>query len=108
MALTRAKSGDVIDICPLGPALATARTAALVKTDRLEIIRLVIPAGKVIPGHQVAGEATIQCLEGQIALTIGDKTHELQAGQLVYLAGKEPHSVRGICDASVLVTILLR
>ena len=78
------------------------------KTDRLEVIRLVVPAGKDIPPHQVAGEITVQCLEGRVAFTAGGATRELAGGQMLYLAGNEPHSLRGIEDApSVLVTILL-
>lgn len=107
MALHHAKPGEVIDIRPLGSALATARTAALIKTRKLEVIRLIVPAGKEIPTHQVKGEITFQCLEGRIALTSGGNSLELEAGQLTYLSGNEPHSVRGLSNASALVTILL-
>jgi quercetin dioxygenase-like cupin family protein len=107
MAIPHAKSGEVIDLRPMGEALAHAVTSTLVKTDRLEIIRYVVPAGKEWHGHQVAGEITVQCLEGRVAFTAGGTTRELAAGQMVYLAGNEPHSLRGIEDASVLVTILL-
>jgi quercetin dioxygenase-like cupin family protein len=107
MAIPHAKSGEVIDLRFLGKALAQAVTNTLVKTDRLEVIRLVVSAGKDIPPHQVAGEITVQCLEGRVAFTAGGTTRELAAGQMLYLAGNEPHSLRGIEDASVLVTILL-
>jgi quercetin dioxygenase-like cupin family protein len=107
MAITHAKSGDVIDIRPLGEALKRSLTTTLVKTDRLEVIRLVLPVGKEIPWHQVAGEITVQCLEGRVAFPAGGANRELAAGQMLYLAGNEPHALRGIEDASVLVTILL-
>jgi quercetin dioxygenase-like cupin family protein len=74
-----------------------------VKTDRLEIM----PAGNEIPPHQVGGEITVQCLEGHVVFTAACTTRELAAGQMLYLAGNEPHSLRGVEDASVLVTILL-
>jgi quercetin dioxygenase-like cupin family protein len=107
MAIPHAKSGEVIDIRPLGEGLTRSVTTTLVKTDRLEIIRLVVPAGKEIPPHQVAGEITVLCLEGRIAFTAGGTTRELAAGQMLYLKGNEPHSLRGVENASVLVTILL-
>jgi len=107
MAMPHAKSGEVIDLWPFGAALAHAVTSTLVKTDRLEVIRLVVPAGKELPHHQVAGEITVQCLEGRVAFTAGATVREMQAGQMLYLAGNEPHSLRGIEDASVLLTILL-
>ena len=92
---------------PLGRALATAKTTTLAKTADLELIRLVVPAGKELPTHKVAGEITVQCLEGRVTFTAGSKTQELAAGQLLYLAGDEPHAVKGIEDSSLLVTILL-
>ncbi|MCX8138792.1 MAG: cupin domain-containing protein, partial [Gemmataceae bacterium] len=78
-----------------------------IKTARLEVIRLVLPAGKEIPPHKVAGEITVHCLEGRVAFTALGRTQELAAGQMLYLPGHELPSLRGLEDASVLVTILL-
>lgn len=107
MAIPHAKSGEVIDVRPLGPALSKARTTTLVKTKTLEIIRLVIPTGKDIPVHQAHGEITVQCLEGRVAFTVGNTRQHLEAGQLLYLSSEEPHALHGIEDASILLTILL-
>lgn len=108
MAIPHAHSGEVVDVRPLGPALATARTITLVKSKTLEVLRLVVPAGKEIPSHEVPGEVTLVCLEGVVGIPVGSDTRVLEAGQMIYLAGHELHAVRGIQDASVLVTILLR
>jgi len=107
MAIPHAKSGEVIDVHPLGSALAQTMTTTLVKTKTLEIIRLVVPSGKDIAEHQAHGEITVQCLEGRVAFTAGNRTQELEAGQLLYLSSEERHSLRGIDDASILLTILL-
>jgi len=107
MAIPHAAPNEIISVKPLGPDLAAAQTRTLVKTNALEVIRLIIPAGKEIPSHRTRGEVTIQCLEGRIAFTADGTTQDLAAGQLVYLAAQEPHAVRGIEDASLLVTILL-
>lgn len=107
MAIPHAAPGDVIDVRPLGSALRQAITTTLVKTSRLEVIRLIVPAGKEFPPHKVAGEITVQCLEGRVAFTALDQTRELHAGQMCYLSGGEEHSVKGLEDSSVLVTILL-
>ena len=107
MAIPHAKSGEVIDIRPLGSTLAQSKTTTLVKTKTLEILRLVIPAGKDIPEHQAHGEITVQCLEGRVAFTVGNSRRDLEAGQFLYLSSEEPHSLHGIEDASVLVTMLL-
>ena len=108
MAIPHAQPGEVIDVRPLGPELANNRTTTLVKTERLEVVRLVMAAGKEIGEHKAPGEIVVQCLEGKIAFTSPGKTVELSAGEMLYLAPQEPHSVRCIEDASFLLTILLK
>ncbi len=107
MAIPHATPGQVIDVRSLEPERTKSVTKSLIKTDRLQVIRLVIPAGKQIPTHKVAGEVTVQCLEGRIAFTALGETRELQIGQMCYLSGGAEHSVKGLEDASVLLTILL-
>jgi quercetin dioxygenase-like cupin family protein len=108
MAISHAKPGEPVSVRPLGRALAGTKTTTLIKTPTLEVIRLVVPTGKELPTHQVAGEITVQCLEGRVAFTAGGTTRELAAGELLYLGGGAAQALRGIEDASVLVTILLR
>jgi quercetin dioxygenase-like cupin family protein len=105
MAIPHAKPGEVIDVRPLAENLPAARTLVLAKTEALEIIRLVVPRGKEIPAHATRGEITVQCLEGRVAFTSAGARHELSAGQMLFLMGGQSHSVAGIDDASVLLTI---
>ena len=56
MAIPHAEPGQPVDLRPLGAALPDARTSALFKTGGLEVIRLVVPAGKRLPPHAVTGE----------------------------------------------------
>lgn len=106
MSIQHAKAGEVIQL-PLGVALGNSQTTTLVKTTKLELIRLVLPAGKEIPTHKAIGEITVQCLEGRVAFTADGKGQELTAGQLLYLGAGQPHAVRGIEDSALLVTLLL-
>ena len=107
MAIHHAQPGEVIDVRPFGSALAAAKTSTLLKTEKVEIIRLVMAAGKVLAEHKARGEITVHCLEGKLAFTGFGQTHELTAGQLLYLPAGEPHSVKCLEDASFLLTILL-
>lgn len=88
------------------PELSTTVTKTLFKTDRLKVIRCVVSSGKDIPFHKVAGEITVQC-GGASAFTALGETQEMHAGQMLHLSGGTEHSVKGIDDASLLVTILL-
>ena len=107
MAIPHAQSAEIVDVHPLGAALAAAVTRTLVKTRALEVIRLVLPAGKEIPTHKAPNEITVQCLEGRVAFTAEGRTQDLTAGQLLYLASGEPHALKAIEDSSLLVTLLL-
>ena len=108
MALAHAQPGEVVDVRPLGDALASKATETLIKTKTLEVIRLDVPAGKEIATHKAKGEITVQCLEGRIAFTALGRTQELAGGQLLYLPASEPHSVQCIENASFLLTIVLQ
>jgi quercetin dioxygenase-like cupin family protein len=70
-------------------------------------LRLVVPASKEIAEHKAKGEIVVQCLEGRVAFTAFGKTQYLETGKLLYLPTGEPHSVKGIENASLLLTILL-
>ena len=107
MAIPHAKPGEVVDVRPLGSALASAQTKTLVRAEQVEVIRLVVPAGKEIEERKGEGEVVVQCLEGRVAFTALGKTQTLAAGNLLYLPTGEPHSVKGIENASLLLTILL-
>ena len=99
--------GEVIEVRPLGPALAGTASSTLVKAPNLEVRRLVLPRGREVPTHTAPGEITVQCLEGRITFTAEGITHTLEAGQMLYLAPEVPHSLVGLEDSSVLVTKLL-
>lgn len=105
MALHHAKPGEVIDLRPLGTTLREAKSTAVIKSDHFEAIRLIVPAGAEIPPHDVAGNITLHCLEGCVELGLNDSPITLKANEWVYLNGGEPHSVKGIEDSSLLLTI---
>jgi len=48
MAIPHAKPGELVDVRPLGSALAASQTATLIRAEQVEVIRLVVPAGKEI------------------------------------------------------------
>lgn len=107
MAIPHASPGQVIDVLPLAAQLPQAKTRALFKSEHLEVIHLVLLAGKSLPPHKVAGEITIQCLEGEMLVTLDDGDCALRPGQMVYLQGGAMHAVLAVRDATALVTIAL-
>lgn len=107
MALHHAKPGEVVGLEPLGPKLKETKSTAIIKSDYFEAIRLIVHAGAEIPAHEVSGNITLHCLEGRIEIGLDDSAIDLKANEWVYLDGGESHSVKGIEDSSLLLTILL-
>ena len=108
MALHHATPGEIVDVRPLAEDLKHAVSTTIVKTNQLQVFRYVLLKDKVLAEHRVPGAITVQCLEGVIELTAAGRDQLLRTGQLVYLGEGTPHSLKGIEDASVLVTIVAR
>lgn len=108
MAIPHAGSGEVIHVRSPESRLKECITSTLIKTDDLEVLRMVVPAGSSIDKHQVAGEITVQCLEGHVIFDAGGIDRELLAGTMLYLRGGTSHALRAIKDSLLLVTILLK
>lgn len=108
MALPHASPGTAVDVQPLGPTLQTEISYALFKSRDLEVIRLILLAGKEMPPHKVDGEITLQCIEGRIEVKTHGAFHTLAPGQLLFLARDDLHAVRALEDSSALLTIALR
>jgi len=107
MALPHAVHGQVVDVGPLGDRLATERSSAIFKSMDLEVMRVVLTAGRALPPHKVPGEVTIQCVEGSLDVTLAAGPVRLNPGQLVLLERNEMHGVSALTDCSALVTIAL-
>ena len=108
MAINHALSGELTSVLPLGAQLPDSRTFALFKAEDLEVIRLVLLAGKSLPPHKVPGEITIHRLEGSLDVQLENKAVRLVAGELMFLAGDATHGVKAIADATALVSIALK
>lgn len=107
MALTHTPSSEVVHIAPLGAALAGAVSSAILKAHELEVIRIVVQKGKTLPQHQVPGEITLFCIEGEVELQTEGAVQVLKPGDFVHLQGGAAHALTGHTDASLLLTISL-
>jgi quercetin dioxygenase-like cupin family protein len=107
MALPHAISGQAIALQRSGEDATQFSSIALVKTEQIELIRMVLPAGKIMPEHWVKGEITLQCVTGEIAVEAHGRTTTLHGGEMLFLAGTTPHSLRAVADSLALLTIVL-
>jgi len=107
MALPHAQPLDIINVAPLGPNLKETVSTSLIKTDRMQLLHLVLPAHKDTPEHHVDHECTIHCLEGTVELVWPGGVRQLNADNVIVLPAKERHSLRARTDCAVLVTLVL-
>lgn len=107
MALAHAQPLDLIDLRPLGAKLTPTRSHSLLRTDRLQLMRIVLMAGQGLPLHRQAGEILFHGIEGvvRIRTSAGDKL--LLPGDAVLLPSGEPHALLATQDASLLAVMLL-
>lgn len=107
MAIAHAVSGEVVDLLTPGAGTTPDKTLALFKARDLEVMRLVLPAGKRVPDHSVPGSITVQCLKGQVELFLPGQTALLSTGQFAYLGGGVAHGLHALQDSDLLVTIAI-
>lgn len=98
---------ETIDVNPYAERFDEAKTRKVSKTDSLELIRIVLDKGKVIPPHRAPGEITVLCIEGHIEFRIGGDEIELTSGMLLHLDGSNEHSLVAREPSSLLVTKVL-
>jgi quercetin dioxygenase-like cupin family protein len=103
----RAHTAQVIALGDHDPQPARRRTHALLKTETLELVHLVLPAGAGLPEHAAPGEITLFGLQGCLILRLRDRDLCLHAGDLVHLAPGEPHAVHAQADSRALLTLCL-
>lgn len=106
VALQHARFLEVIDLLAPEPIGSSSISSSLLKTEQMQLLRLVLPAGHALPEHHVAGEITIHCLSGDASVVTPRAEHRLTMGQLIALAGSEPHAVRAHDASTLLVTVV--
>lgn len=107
MATHHAVPGEIVDLGSWANDLPNEKTKVIIKTHEMELARLVIPKGKEFPSHQVPGPIVVHCVQGKIELTAMGRMQELHCGQLLYLMPGEPHSLKAVEDAVILLTVFL-
>lgn len=106
MAAKHANPGEIVDLATWADNRQEVRTQALVKTDKMELIRLSLPAGKEIPNHKVRGPVILHCVQGKAEITTMGASQYLVPGQLLYLLPEEIHAVEAVEDTIILLTII--
>lgn len=63
-------------------------------------------AGTSISAHESRGDAMVTVLEGTGELVVGEKTHTVQAGETLVMPANVAHSVAGVTDMKMILTVV--
>jgi quercetin dioxygenase-like cupin family protein len=106
MGLKHATPGEIVNVFSLKTTLERAKAVTLVKTNSFETICMRVDANHEIPEHKAKGPITLQCLDGKIYFTVNQKEHEMSAGDWLYLEKGQLHSLKGIENSVLLLTVI--
>ncbi|MCB0311537.1 MAG: cupin domain-containing protein [Bdellovibrionales bacterium] len=106
MGVAHAVAGKAVKLLLSESELGQAKTTALVKTSNFETMRLCVHEGQEIPAHKTKGPITVQCLQGKVVFTVGEVNNEMTPGDWLYLEGDQLHSLKGVEDSALLLTIV--
>ena len=65
------------------------------------------PGASLVP-HSAAGTVSIQCIDGELALTANGTEQHLSPGELLVMAPHVRHSVRAVQRSIMLLTVALQ
>src|SRR5262249_5462893 len=105
MIIPQAVPGEVLNIRPPDEDSAGSPSVTLVRMGDLEITRAIVAKGEEQPSLETPCDVVILCLEGRVTVQVQDEWKEVAAGQMLYLTCGEAHTIRGVAERSLLLTI---
>lgn len=106
MSYGHVKPGDPINLQTLREELDVDTSYALVKTDRMEVIRMALPKGKMVEEHSVDSEISVLCLKGEIYFDIDHEAQTLTPDDWLYLNARQSFSYSVKKETILLITIV--
>lgn len=87
------------------PSSKGHRQVTLLHHGPVSQILFAFEASGEMPRHSAHGWVSIQVLEGQLSVEVGDHSHQLGAGNLLMFDPDVPHSVRAQIASAMLLTV---
>lgn len=103
MIIPQAVPNEVLSVHPLGQSLADVKSATLLRFEDFEISRVALGQGEEHPSSEAFGEVVALCLEGRVVVSTANGEKHLEPGQLLYLTPGNPHVVKNVAAASLLL-----
>jgi quercetin dioxygenase-like cupin family protein len=102
--ITFAEPLTALDLVTYQSGQVVSRTLAQNKVMSLTLFAF--DAGEGLSSHTAAGDAFVQILDGEAAITIGEKEVVLGAGQVVAMPAGVPHSLHAEKRFKMLLVVI--
>jgi quercetin dioxygenase-like cupin family protein len=79
----------------------------VVNNPVLRVVAFAMGAGQELTDHSSARAVTVQVVSGTIRFTVDDRTADLVAGDIVYLAPGQRHAVLATSDAQFVLVLVV-
>jgi quercetin dioxygenase-like cupin family protein len=90
------------------PVTASATTSrSVVDNDHVRVIVFAFDTGEQLTEHTAAMPVVVQLITGAMRFEVAGEAHHLAAGDCVYLAAKEPHSLEAL-EPSLMSLVMIR
>lgn len=93
------------DDLPITTAATTSRS--LVDNDRVRVVAFSLDTGEQLTEHTATMPVVVQLIAGAMRFDLAGQSHQLRAGDCVYLAANEPHSLEAL-EPSRLSLVMIR
>ena len=77
----------------------------LVRTERVRVVLFGFSPGQELTEHTSTYEATVQVLAGACDFVLFGKTHQMKAGDFLYMPPNAPHALKATEQFSMLLTL---
>ncbi len=78
---------------------------ALMETESSKEIRIIMPKGEIMKEHKAPGAIVVQVLNGKIWFEVEGNKHEFKSGDMLALDAKVPHSLGGLEDSIIRLSL---
>lgn len=77
----------------------------MLETNSTKEIRIIMPKDSTMKEHKAPGDIVVQLLQGKIWFEVSGTRHEFSKGDMLALDAKIPHSLGGIEDSILRLTL---
>jgi quercetin dioxygenase-like cupin family protein len=96
---------DLAKALPVTASSTTSRT--LVDNDRVRVVAFTFDTGEQLTEHTAAMPVVVQLSAGTMRFEVDGEAHHLTAGDCVYLAANEPHSLEAL-EPALMSLVMIR